>query len=398
MKKNKKLNPNSLCAAETYIPPAQSAHAMPLYATSAFNAGSLEDSIAIFNGSVPGYVYSRYDNPNARALADKIAALEGNSDENSFGFLTSSGMAAIDTAINVLVESGSFLITHDGLYGASTELILLKKAQMNLELIITDFNNLSELESRLSTKKNNGFIYLETPSNPLLKCIDIAGVANVCKKYGIRLVVDNTFATPLVQRPLEKGADIVLHSTTKYIAGHGMSSAGALVCSDSELSKKIEKQIRLSGCFCSPFEAWLTYHGMKTMGLRLERQQSNAEAIFRFLKKTPQVDKVYFTGDPDHPQADLIRSQMNGNVPMISFSLFGDLKKVSTFFDKISVIRHATTLGDLNTLVLHPDSSSHRNIELETKRKEGITETLIRMSVGIENIDDLVSDLAQALE
>lgn len=398
MKKSKLTKSDTLCAMETYSPPEQSAHAMPLYATSAFNAGSLEDGIEIFNGSKPGFVYSRYDNPNTRALSEKIAQLECPVGQSAYGFMTASGMAAIDTAIQVLSNSGGYIITQDGLYGASTELFILKARQMNLKLIYTDLNDSRNLEKLLQSQSSSGFIYLETPSNPLLKCVDISQVASLAKLYQSYLVVDNTFATPFNQKPLELGANIVIHSTTKYIAGHGMSTAGAIICTDDNLQLMIEKQIRLSGCFCSAFEAWLTYHGMKTMALRMERQQTNGMKIFQFLKNNDKIAKIFFTGDPEHSQADLIKKQMKGNVPMISFELKGNLKNVSLFFKKIKLITHATTLGDLNTLVLHPDTSSHRNIDIKVKRAEGITESLIRMSIGIENIDDLLTDLDQALD
>lgn len=393
-----KISLDTICTAENYNPPPQKAHSMPLYATSSFDINGLTESTELFSGGKQGYMYSRYGNPNTVALAEKLAALEGWQLEGATSALmTASGMAAITAAVMAIMTPGSTLISHTGLYGATSEVFNLLADKVGFNIAWVDFSDMSEVERILESNVVN-MIYVETPSNPLLNCVDLKLVSEIGIKHGAKTVADNTFATPLIQQPLSYGIDVVVHSTTKYLAGNGQSIAGAIITRDPEQYIILEKQIRLMGSHCSPFEAWMTYHGLKTLGLRLRKQVDNATQIFKALTQMDQVTKIYFTGDPTHPQANLIKAQMRQPVPMISFELKAGLSAANHFFDKIQLIRQATTLGDINTICLHPDTSSHRNIALREKQKIGITPGLIRLSVGIEDLIDLIGDLNQAIK
>lgn len=394
----KEYQADTLCSQEADNSESQNSHTIPLFASSAFVMKSLEESIQIFKGEKDGFVYSRYGNPNSTATAEKIASLETlGLNMKSHAFMTSSGMAAISAALHSTIKPRGAIVTHHGLYGATTELIEMICAENDLTLIYHDLNSLDEIK-KLHDKKNICCFYLETPANPLLNGVNVKAVSELAQSINAYVIVDNTFATPILQQPFALGADIIVHSTTKYLSGHGHSIAGAIVLKDANLISKAEKYIRLNGTHASPFESWLVFHGIKTLALRIEKQVDNAMKVFHYLSGHPSVKKIYYSGDIDNVDYQLFRFQLKRPVPLLSFEINGNFNKVVQFFDNIKLIKHVPTLGDLNTICLHPDSSSHRNISAEIKLKLGINPQLIRLSIGIENIGDIIEDLSRGLK
>lgn len=399
-KKSKvKFSNESYAVAEMYKVPSDKPHTLPIYATSSYEMESLEHSIDIFEGKKEGFVYSRYGNPTVQALEEKIALLEkGSLKKDVKAIMTSSGMSAISTLMIELLNSGDVLVTPDGLYGGSTELLVSISKKIGFTLLYADLNDTDAL-NELQLKSKITAVYFETPGNPLLNCVDIKKLASFCKKNKIITVCDNTISTPYLQQPLSLGVDYVIYSTTKYLAGHGNSIAGCIVSTHtSKMNGDILKNMRLLGTNCSPFEAWLTYTGLKTLHLRMERQCSNANALAEFLSQHPKVKRVNHTSLSDHPFHKLAIDQMSNHAPLMSFEVKGGLKGAKKFMNALQLITHAPTLGDLDTLILHPDSSSHRNIPIHKRKEIGITPGLVRMSTGIENLNDLKADILQALD
>ncbi|MFM7154693.1 MAG: trans-sulfuration enzyme family protein [Bacteroidota bacterium] len=375
-------------------------HVLPIYATSSFVFEDAGQSIEIFKNIESGHVYSRYANPTVDAVADKIALLESyGSDRIPYAVMTSSGMAAISTLLMGVLKSGDKVLTQGDLYGGTTELLKSVLGNFGVETIFTDMKDLAGTELLLRTEENIRLIYCETPSNPTLACYDIASIAALAHQYGALCAVDNTFATPMLQRPLLLGADFVIHSTTKYLNGHGNSIAGVVVGYDRDLMRGgVWKAMKLAGTNCSPFEAWLTSNGMKTLALRMERHCSNAMKMAAFLSEHPAVERVNYPGLPTHPDHELAKKQMNGGFGgMLSFELKSGMEGALKCMDSLKLCTQAPTLGDVDTLILHPASSSHLAVPRETRIENGITDGLIRVSVGIENPDDLIADLDQAI-
>ncbi len=394
---NNSLSINTILSGEHHQLPDERPHILPLYSTSAYEMGTLENSVGLFDGSKDGYVYSRYGNPTIKALEEKLALIECGNDQG-VAIMTSSGMSAISTILFSLLGTNDILVTHNGLYGGTTEIIELLALKIGFKLIYADLNDLKALEAIQSQNAINA-IYFESPSNPLLHCVDIVQLAEFSKTHTIRTVCDNTICTPLLQTPLLNGIDFVIYSTTKYLAGHGNSIAGCIISNHKEeMNSSVRKNMRLLGGNCSPWEAWLTYTGLKTLELRMMRQCDNAVQIASYLNNHPYVKAVYHNSIPDHPHHELAKRQMKHYAPLMSFELEGGSEAVSKFMQRIRVITHAPTLGDLDTLVLHPYTSSHRNIPVEIKSKMGITPGLIRLSTGIEAVADLLADLKGALE
>ena len=390
------LSLNTILAGESHSLPSEKPHSLPIYSTSSYDVGSLENSVSLFDGEKKGYVYSRYGNPTVEALEEKIAWIECG-DNSGKAVMTSSGMSAISIVLFSILEKGDICLTHDGLYGGSTEVLELLSEKIGFKIIYADLNDIDYLE-KIQQQNPIKLIYFESPSNPLLRCIGIKSLADFAMKHQIVTVCDNTICTALLQTPLQSGIDFSVYSTTKYLSGHGNSIAGCIVSKHNVLmDDKIRKNMRLIGANCSPWEAWLTYNGMKTLALRLERQCSNANHIAQFLENHPAVQIVHHNSLESHIHHSIALEQMKDFAPLMSFELKNGLDGVSNFLSNIKIIRHAPTLGDLDTLVLHPYSSSHRNIPTEIKTKLGIRPGLIRLSTGIENIEDLNNDLERGL-
>ncbi len=382
MKKNDTGFDTKAIHAGQYPDPSTGAVITPIYATSTYK----QDAPGVHKG----LDYGRSHNPTRFAFERAIAALEG----GSAGFAFASGLAAAATVLDML-ESGSQVIAMEDLYGGTYRLFERVRAKSaGLEFSYVDLSDTSLLESAI--RPNTKMIWIETPTNPLLKIVDIAAAAKIAKKHGILLVVDNTFATPYNQRPLELGADIVVHSVTKYINGHSDVIGGVAVTGRADIAEKLEFLQNAVGSISSPFDSFLIHRGLKTLGIRMERHNQNALEIAHWLEKQKAVKKIYYPGLKSHPQHELAKRQMHGFGGMISVVLDGGLDSAVTFLKNVEIFTLAESLGGIESLIEHPAIMTHATIPPEIRCKIGIEDGLIRLSVGIENIDDLKADLENA--
>lgn len=373
-------------------------HILPIYATSSFEMENMAHGTEIFTGKEKGHVYGRYGNPTIDTTAKKIADLEAYGSEfQPYGFLTSSGMSAIAVLLQSLLQYGDTVLTQQDLYGGTTELFKAVFSRMNVKTIFSNLQDPEEVEQILTTNPDIKVLYLETPSNPTCACVDLALLSEICRRNNVITITDNTFCTPLIQRPFHHGIDFIIHSTTKYLNGHGNSIAGVIIGKDPAYRDAVWKTLKLTGSTCNPFDAWLIYNGLKTLGLRMERHSHNAMELASFLESHPSVSKVNYAGLSHHPTHVIARKQMSMFGGMLSFEVNGDSEAVRVVMDNLKLATYAPTLGDVNTLVLHPRSSSHLNVSTDICEKNGITQNLIRVSVGIENIKDIVADFDRAL-
>ncbi len=373
-------------------------HQIPLVAASSFVFDSIEEGMAIFDGQQAGHIYGRFGNPTIDAAAAKIAALEGHDlPQPTAGLFCSSGMAAIATVMLGICEPGETVLTQADLYGGTTGLLQqLDKRGIHTETV--DLRNAVAVEEKLLANASIRIIYVETPSNPTLRVTDLEKLASLAHAHGALLVADNTFATPFVQRPLAFGADIVIHSTTKYLNGHGTGIAGAIVCKDPELlQEKLIPTYRLFGPNGNPWDAWLVLNGLKTLGLRMERHSENALKVAEYLSGHGSVTRVNYPGLTNHPDADVVKRQMSLHGGMLSFELSGGTAAGMAFMNRIKFCTLTPTLGDVDTLVLHPATMSHRGVAPEVRAAHGISDGLVRLSVGVESVEDIIADLRQAI-
>jgi len=390
---------DSFCVKEPRDPRTTAPHVLPIYATSSFAFENIEQGIEIFNNIESGHTYSRYSNPTVDAVAQKIADLETHGlGLEATAVMTSSGMSAISTLLLGVLRAGDKVLTQGNLYGGTTELLTATFAQFGIETVLTDLRNLKQVEHLLRNDKVR-LLYCETPANPTLACVDIRALSDLAHRYDALVAIDNTFMTPLLQQPFAHGVDFIVHSTTKYLNGHGNSIAGIIIGLDNTLMRKnVWRAMKLVGTNCSPFEAWLTHNGLKTLALRMERHSSNALALASFLEKHPAVARVNYPGLESHPDHVLAQRQMQrGFGGMLSFELRGGFDAGIQCVNRLQLVSLAPTLGDVDTLVLHPASSSHLHVPKAVREQNGITDGLIRVSVGIEHEGDLVGDFGQAL-
>ncbi|GAB4489674.1 MAG: methionine gamma-lyase [Saprospiraceae bacterium] len=375
-------------------------HVLPIYATSSFAFEDIEQGIEIFKNIESGHVYSRYANPTVDTVAAKIADLETHGlGLEASAVMTSSGMSAISTLLLGVLKSGDKILTQGNLYGGTTELLTAVFGQFGVETVLVDLRDLNRVEEVLKNDKKIKLLYCETPANPTLACVDIRALAELAHRHGAFCAIDNTFSTPLLQQPFAHGVDFIIHSTTKYLNGHGNSTAGVILGLDKKMMRQnVWRAMKLAGTNCSPFEAWLTHNGLKTLALRMERHSANALALAEFLEKHPAVKRVNYPGLPSHPDHELAKRQMRGGYGgMLSFELKGGLEAGIQCMNRIKFCTLAPTLGDVDTLILHPASSSHVAIPKEIRLQNGITDGMIRVSVGIENAEDIIGDLRQAI-
>ncbi|BAC15002.1 methionine gamma-lyase [Oceanobacillus iheyensis HTE831] len=364
----------------------------PIFQTSTYTFDSAEQGEARFAAEEEGYIYSRLGNPTVRILEEKIAALEG----GERGLAFSSGMAAVSAILFALTKANDHIICSSGLYGCTYGLLSMMKEKYNIK---TDYSNMSseqELENQIT--KETVLIYVETPINPTMQVIDLELVVKVAKKHQLLVVVDNTFSSPYLQRPLEIGCDFVIHSATKYISGHGDVIAGLAVG-----KKDIMDTIALTtqkdiGGVLSPFDAWLLIRGLKTLPLRMDRHSSNAEKIVQQLKLHKAVKNVYYPGDPDFSNVAITNKQMKLAGGVLAFEINGGKKEAQKVLNQLHFIKIAVSLGDAESLMEHPASMTHAVIPVEEREKMGITESLLRLSVGIEAWEDIWEDIQQALD
>lgn len=355
---------------------------VPIYQTSTYEQDGL--------GQDRGWEYSRTGNPTRAALEALIAELE----HGKAGFAFGSGMAAI-TAVLSLFHSGDKIIISSNVYGGTFRVLDKVFNSFEISYSIEDTTNLQTLETKITPDVKA--ILIESPANPLLTITDIKGVADLAKKHNILSIVDNTFMTPYLQRPLELGVDIVVHSATKYLGGHSDVVSGLVVVNDEKLAERIAFIQNSTGGVLGPFDSFLLIRGIKTLGVRMDRHVSNAEKAVEFLQNHNAVKKVYYPGLKDAQGYEINKKQAKNGGAMISFELYEnyDIKK---FFSSLKLIALAESLGGVESLVCHPASMTHASIPYETRQKIGITDGLIRLSIGIENIDDLIDDLKQAIE
>lgn len=390
----------SICVHEPKDTKRNKPHILPIYASSSFEFESINEGIDIFTNKKEGFVYSRYGNPTVESVAQKLAKLESyGMDEEAVAILTSSGMSAISTLLAGLCDNGDKILTQANLYGGTTELLKKVFSRMGIEAIFTNFQDYDHLETLLKADPSIKMMYLESPANPTLACVDMKILADLGKKYNAYTVIDNTFCTPYLQQPLKYGIDFVVHSTTKYLNGHGNSISGAIIGLDKTVMReKVWVTMKLLGTNCNPFDAWLINNGLKTLVLRMEKHSQNAQALSEYLESHPKIGHVNYTGLKSHPDHELACRQMKLHGGMMSFEVKGGLESGKTLMNNISFCTLAPTLGDVDTLILHPASMSHLNIPKEIRLENGITDGLIRVSVGIEEINDLIGDLENALK
>jgi cystathionine beta-lyase/cystathionine gamma-synthase len=337
-----------------------------------------------------GYSYSRTSNPTRKALEDAIAKLEG----GKAGFAFASGMAAETTIIHLLKE-GDHVISGDDVYGGTYRLFQNIMSKFGLEFTFLRMDSRERIEE--AVRPNTRMIWMETPSNPLMNITDIEMVADIARKYNLISVVDSTFATPYFLRPFDYGVDLVVHSTTKYLNGHCDVTGGAVVANTDELTERMQFLLNALGTCASPFDSWLVLRGIETLPVRMERHEKNAIIVAEYLESHPAVNRVFYPGLDSHPGNKIARQQMRGFSGMVSFELKGGIEKVTSFLRKIKVITLAESLGGVASLTEHPTTMSHASMPEEMREKVGITEGLVRLSVGLENIDDIIEDMSQAL-
>lgn len=343
------------------------------------------------NAPTAGYEYSRSGNPTRQALEKNLASLEN----GKFGFAFSSGLSAI-TNILLLLQKGDHVLSIDDVYGGTRRLFTRVFEKFGIEFSFVDFVRGEDIQNHF--KNNTKMIWLESPTNPLMKIVDIASVTSFARKKRILTVVDNTFASPYFQKPLDLGADIVLHSLTKYIGGHSDVVGGAVVVNDQNLAKQIGFLQNAVGGILSPFDSYSALRGTKTLALRMQKHEENTKKIVSFLGKHKKVKKIYYPGLATHPGHKIAKKQMTGFGGMFSFELKGDLKDAIKFLESLKLIALAESLGAVESLAEHPASMTHSSVPKEDREKIGISDTLIRISVGIEDPEDLIADLSQALD
>ena len=368
--------------------------AMPIYQTSTFIFDSAEQGGRRFALEEAGYIYTRLGNPTTTVLENKIAALE----EGEAAVATSSGMGAISSTLWTVLKAGDHVVTDKTLYGCTFALMCHGLTRFGIEVTFVDTSNLDEVKNAM--KENTRVVYLETPANPNLKIVDLEALSKLAHTNPNTLViVDNTFATPYMQKPLKLGADIVVHSVTKYINGHGDVIAGLVVT-----NKELADQIRfvglkdMTGAVLGPQDAYYIIRGMKTFEIRMERHCKNAKKVVEFLNKHPKIERVYYPGLETHPGHEIAKKQMKDFGAMISFELKGGFEAGKTLLNNLKLCSLAVSLGDTETLIQHPASMTHSPYTKEEREAAGITDGLVRLSVGLENVEDIIEDLEQGLE
>ncbi len=358
--------------------------AMPIHLSTTYARKEVEKPTA-------AYEYSRSLNPTRNALEQKFAALEN----AKYGLAFSSGLAAETIIIMSLLKSGDHVIAFDDLYGGSKRLLNKVFPAYNISASYVDAVDVNNIKNAL--KKETKLIWVETPTNPLLKVCDIKAIASFAKENNLKLIVDNTFLSPYFQNPLDLGADIVFHSSTKYISGHSDVVGGAVMLSDDELYEKLKFNQNAVGAVPSPFDCYLTMRGIKTLEIRMIKHAENALQIAEYLEQHPKVNKVIYPALKSHPQYELAKQQTKGCGGIVSFLIKGNINTAKTFLENVKIFALAESLGGVESLIEHPALMTHSGLEQNERNKIGITDTFIRISVGIENIEDLINDIQQAL-
>ncbi|HFI2420470.1 methionine gamma-lyase [Bacillus paranthracis] len=358
----------------------------PLFQTSTFTFETAQQGEASFAGVDPSYIYSRLGNPTVKLFEERMAVLEGGEEALAFG----SGMAAISATLIGFLKAGDHIICSNGLYGCTYGFLEVLEEKFMITHSFCDMETEADMENKI--RPNTKLIFVETPINPTMKLIDLKQVIRVAKRNGLLVIVDNTFCSPYLQRPLELGCDAVVHSATKYIGGHGDVVAGVTICKTKALAEKIRPMRKDIGGIMAPFDAWLLLRGLKTLAVRMDRHCDNAEKIVSFLKNYDAVEGVWY------PEGELASRQMKRGGGVISFSIKGGKEETQAFINDLHFITIAVSLGDTETLIQHPATMTHAAIPAALRQEMGIYDNLIRLSVGLESWEDIVSDLEQALK
>ncbi|MGB4205200.1 MAG: PLP-dependent aspartate aminotransferase family protein [Bacteroidales bacterium] len=389
--KSKNLGFNSkLIHGGGYEDPLGSA-TVPIYQTSTFAFKNADHGAACFSGEEAGYIYTRIGNPTIGALENLVAELE-----NGYGGIAvGSGMAAVNTIYFGLLNQGDHIVSSAAVYGPSRVVMEQHYSRFGVESTYVNTADTGAILKAL--KPNTRMIFIETPANPTMDITDLKACAKIARENNLYLVVDNTFCSPYLQKPLDLGADIVFHSMTKFLNGHADIVAGMVIAKEEGLYKKLRSTMTNLGCNMDPHQAYMVIRGLKTLGIRIERAQQNAMKIAEYLEKHPKIEWIKYPGLKSHPQYELARSQMSGPGSMLSFELKGGLEAGKRLMDNVKVALLAVSLGGVETLIQHPASMTHSKVSAEAKLKAGITDGLVRYAVGIEDVEDLISDLDQAL-
>lgn len=364
---------------------------MPIYQTSTFSFQSADHGAACFAGESDGYIYTRLGNPNINELEKTLAELE-----NGFGGIaTSSGMAAVNIVYLGLLGAGDHMVSHNAVYGPSRSIMETLYPKFKVESTYVDATNVDNVINAI--RPNTKVLYVETPANPTIGITDLKAMAKIAKEHNLKLVVDNTFCSPYLQKPLDLGADIVLHSMTKFINGHADIVAGMVVTKTEEDYKNLKGVMINIGCNMDPHQAWLTRRGLKTLAIRIDRAQESAIKVADFLESHPKVEWVRFPGLKSHPQYELGLEQMDGPGSLISFEVKGGLTGGKKVMDSVKMALLAVSLGGIETLIQHPASMTHSKLSDEQQLEGGISKGLVRLAIGIEDVEDIIADLDQAL-
>ena len=374
--------------------PKRSVHgeiSVPIFQSSTFSFPSAEEGAARFAGNSPGYIYGRLNNPTVNALEDGVALLES----GFGGIATSTGMAAVTSVFLAFLGEKSHVVATDAIYGSSHVALESELSRFGVETTFVDSSEASNIQQAI--RPNTRMIFIETPTNPTMRITDLARAAEIARRSGLLLVVDNTFASPYLQRPLELGADLVVHSLTKFINGHSDVIGGMIVAGTEELYKRLKKLVSTFGGAMDPHQAWLILRGLRTLPLRLEKAQQSAMQLAAFLGRHPKVAWVRYPGLPSHPQHQIAKKQMDGFGSMLCFGVKGGLQGGVTVMNSVRLITLAVSLGGVESLIEHPASMTHASIPREQREQAGILDELVRLSVGCEDFEDLRDDLDQAL-
>lgn len=384
---------------------AEQAHITPVYASSTFVFDSAEQGMNRFSGKEEGYIYSRFGNPTSAVAEAVIEALEGFQIKVEDGkplklkaLLHASGQAAMSTLFLSNLKAGDAVLSQYALYGGTFEFLHNILPEYGIKAVFTDLRDLENTERIIRETPSLKMLHIETPANPTMQCTDLDALSKLAKRYGLLVSVDNTFATPYLQQPFKYAVDFVFHSTTKFLNGHGTAIGGVLIGRDLErMNGRVYKYYKLLGGNSNPFDAFLLIQGMKTLEIRMERHCSNAQQVAEFLNNHAVVERVNYNGLPDHPDYGISRKQMRQPGAVLSFEVVGGLEGGIRFINHLKMCVRAVSLGTVDTLLSHPASMSHYGMSKEDRLTSGITDGLIRMSVGLENVEDILADLDQAL-
>ena len=399
MKYDKNWEFETICTKELNAFKSGDAHILPINATSSFSYENIEDSIDAFTGKKQRYVYSRFGNPTISAVQNKLALLEGfGLKEKPFCIMCNSGLAAIATLSLTMLKAGDEIITQGNLYGGTTEIFNKMLSKNGIKVHFENLENLDNVETVIQNNPKIKLLYFESPSNPTISCLQIQQIVDIANSFGIKTAIDNTFATPYLQRPFSLGVDYIVHSTTKFINGHGNSIAGAILGMDHEMKKNVWTSMKLLGSNTNAWDAWLIHNGIKTLPLRMDRHCSNAIELATYLQNHRKIKRVNYPGLESSPYHQIAKLQMKKFGAMLSFEIDGGIDEAKRFMNTTKLCTISSTLGNIDTLLLHPATSSHLNVDKDIREQFNISDGLIRVSVGLERIDDIIEDMDQALK